>query len=323
MNLLVGIHGGGPQSRMHSLVFMGTPHFGQIILDAVIDQYGIVAVITQPDRKAGRGRKMTISPVKALALEHGLPVLQPQTLREEGIVRQLGDLAPAVIVVAAFGQILPSPILALPKHGCINVHASLLPRYRGAAPIPAAILAGDEQTGVTIMLMDEGLDTGLVLSQATVDIAPEDTTASLTEKLGRVGAQLLLDTLPRWLAGEIAPQEQDDDQATYAGVLRREDGRIDWTEPAARIAQRCRAFYPWPGTFTFWGKRQLKVLRARPLAAVVSAPPGTVMQVDAETAVATGSGLLVLEKVQLGGKRSLAVDAFVHGQRTFVGSILH
>ena len=308
---------------MHSLIFMGTPHFGQIILDAVIGQYDIVAVVTQPDRKAGRGRKTTVSRVKALALEHGLPVLQPRTLREGGIVRRLGDLAPAIIVVAAFGQVLPSTVLALPRHGCINVHASLLPRFRGAAPIPAAILAGDEQTGVTIMVMDEGLDTGPILSEVAVDIAAEDTTASLAEKLGHVGAQLLLDTLPHWLAGEIAPQEQDDDQATYAGVLRREDGRIDWTEPAARIARRCRAFYPWPGTFAFWGKRQLKVLRARPLEAVVSAPPGTVMQVNAETAVATGGGLLVLEKVQLAGKRSLAADAFVHGQRTFVGSVLH
>jgi len=267
---------------------------------------------------------MIISPVKALALAHKLPVLQPQTLRQTGIVQQLRNLAPPVIVVAAFGQILPASILSLPKHGCINVHASLLPRHRGAAPIPAAILAGDEQTGVTIMLMDEGLDTGPVLTQATVGIAPKDTTASLTEKLGHFGGQLLLDTLPHWLAGEITPRKQDDSQATYAGLLRREDGRINWREPATLIARRCRAFHPWPGTFTLWGEKELKVLRARPLSARVSDKvPGKVVQFDSDVAVATGSGLLVLEKVQLAGKRPLPAEEFVRGRRDFVGSLLH
>ena len=308
---------------MDRLVFMGTPRFGQMILEALIGHYEIVAVVTQPDRKAGRGRKVRISPVKALAVEHNLPVLQPQSLRQEEVVQQLRDLAPTVIVVAAFGQILPPSILSLPKQGSINVHASLLPRHRGAAPIPAAILAGDKQTGVTIMLMDRGLDTGPILSQAPLDITPEDTTASLTEKLGQLGGQLLLDTLAHWLAGDITPREQDESHATYAGMLRREDGRIDWTEPAEKIARRCRAFYPWPGAFTFWDEKRLKVLRARPLSVdVPGETPGKVVQFNSNVAVVTGEGLLILDKLQLAGKRPLSAEAFARGHRDFVESLL-
>jgi len=321
--LVTGMWGGKLQLQMARIVFMGTPRFGQIVLDAMASNHDIVAVVTQPDRKAGRGRKVTISSVKAWAQEHGSLVLQPPTLRGEGIAQRLADLAPAVIVVAAFGQILPSQILTLPEYGCINVHGSLLPRHRGAAPIPAAILAGDQRTGVTIMLMDGGVDTGPILSQASVDIAAEDTTASLAEKLGHLGATLLMDTLPRWLAGDILPQKQDDGRVTYAGLLRREDGRIDWTESAAQISRRCRAFYPWPGTFCSWGKKELKVLHARPLPSALSAPPGKVMRVDSAVVVATGNGLLVLEKVQLAGKRPMLADPFVRGQHGFVGSTLH
>lgn len=308
---------------MDRLVFMGTPRFGQMILEALLGEYEIVAVVTQPDRRAGRGRKTVISPVKDLAQEHSLPVLQPQSLRRGEVGRQLRDIAPTMIVVAAFGQILPPSLLALPKHGSVNVHASLLPRHRGAAPIPAAILAGDKQTGVTIMLMDEGLDTGPILSQAEVDITPEDTTASLTEKLGQLGGQLLLDTLPRWMAGDVAPIKQDESQATYARLLRRHDGRIDWMEPAERIARRCRALYPWPGAFTFWNGKRLKLLGACPLSVNLPAEtPGKVVQFDSRIAVVAGEGLLVLAKLQLAGKRSLSAEEFARGQRGFVGALL-
>jgi methionyl-tRNA formyltransferase len=307
----------------HRLVFMGTPRFGQIILAALLGHYEIVGVLTQPDRKAGRGRKVAISPVKALALENDLPLLQPRTLREEAVVEQLRQLEPAVIVVAAFGQILPPSILSLPSYGAINVHASLLPRHRGAAPIPAAILASDERTGITIMLMDEGLDTGPILSQQSLEITAQDTTPSLTEKLGHLGAELLLDTLPRWLAGEVSPQQQDDGQATYAPVLRKEQGRIDWSAPAELIARRCRAFYPWPGAFTTWQGERLKVLAAHPISAEPSSEvPGSVMQFDSDIAVVTGEGLLVLEELQLAGRRPASAQDFAHGQRTFVGSVL-
>jgi len=311
------------QVQMARVVFMGTPRFGQIVLDGMAGHHDIVAVVTQPDRRAGRGRRVTMSPVKAWALEHGSLVLQPPTLRGEEIAQRLADLAPAVIVVAAFGQILPSQILTLPDYGGINVHASWLPRYRGAAPIPAAILDGDERTGVTIMLMDDGVDTGPILSQASLDIEAEDTTASVAEKLGRLGAKLLVDTLPRWLAGDILPQKQDDTRVVYAGLLRREDGRIDWTESAAQVSRRCRAFYPWPGTFAYWGKKELKVLRARSLPSALSAPAGKVMRIDSKVVVATGNGLLVLEEVQLAGRRPMLADAFVRGQHGFVGSTLH
>ncbi len=309
--------------RKDRIVFMGTPRFGELVLQALIGHYSVAAVVTQPDRQAGRGRRMRISSVKALALQHDLPVLQPRKVAQPAVVEQLQEWAPDVIIVAAFGQILPSAILSLAEHGAVNVHASLLPRHRGAAPIPAAILAGEKQTGITIMLMDEGIDTGPILSQAALDIDPDDTTASLTEELGRLGGELLLDTLPQWLAGEIAPWEQDESLATYAGLLQREDGYIDWTEPAEQIARRCRAYDPWPGTSTVWNGRKLKIIRARPLSTELSDhTPGEVLQIDSSIVVATGQGLLLLEEVQLAGKRPLPAEDFGRGQRDFVGSIL-
>lgn len=307
---------------MDRIIFMGTPRFGQMILEALIGHYEIAAVVTQPDRPAGRGRKPVVSPVKASALAHGLLVLQPPKVRQPEVVQQLRALAPAVIVVAAFGQILPSSVLSVPPHGCINVHASLLPRHRGAAPIPAAILAGDVQTGVTIMLMDEGMDTGPILSQAAIPILSDDTTASLTERLGCLGGQLLLDTLPRWLAGEITPQKQDEQGVTYSRLLRKEDGRIDWSEPAEFIARKCRAYYPWPTAFTFWDGRELKILRAHAVPLQSTEMPGKVVLADSDVAVVTGEGLIILEEVQLAGKRPLAIQEFVRGQRSFVGALL-
>lgn len=308
---------------MERFVFMGTPRFGQMILSALIGHYEVAAVVTQPDRKAGRGRQWAISAVKSLALEHHVPLLQPEKLRQAEVVQELEHLAPTVIVVAAFGQILPASILSLPQYGCVNVHASLLPRHRGAAPIPAAILAGDRTTGVTVMLMDEGVDTGFILSQDSIDIAAEDTSASLEEKLGTLGGQLLLDTLPRWLRGEITPRAQDSSQATYTSLLRREDGHIVWTESAEKIARQCRAFYPWPGAFAFWQDKELKILRARPgPSCQPETTPGMVLQSDSQVAVATASGLLVLEMVQLAGKRPLSAAEFVRGQRSFIGAIL-
>ena len=308
---------------MDRIIFMGTPHFGQIILQALIGRYEIAAVVTQPDEGAGRGRKVTISPVKALALVHNLPVLQPVKVRQPEVVEQLRSLAPAAIVVAAFGQILPPSILSLPPHGCINVHGSLLPRHRGAAPVPAVILAGDKETGITIMLMDAGMDTGPMLSQASIGIAPDDTTASLTENLGALGAQLLLGTLPRWMAGEVTPEKQDDSLATYTRLLRREDGHIRWADTAEGIGRQCRAFNPWPGAFAYRGGQQIKVLRARPVATQFPGePPGTVVQLDAQVGVVTGDGTLVLEQVQLAGKRAMSIEDFVRGQRNLVGTVL-
>jgi methionyl-tRNA formyltransferase len=313
---------------MEKLIFMGTPDFAVPVLEALIGQYEIVGVVTQPDRRAKRGRKVEASPVKVVALAHNLPVLQPPSLRQPDAVAELRALAPDVIVVAAYGQILPAEVLAIPPRGCLNVHASLLPRCRGAAPVSAAILAGDEETGVTIMLMDEGMDTGPILSQATCPISPQDTRESLRARLAQLGADLMMDTLPRWLAAEdmaneIEPQPQDHDQATYCGIIAKEDGLIDWSQPAIEICRSCRAYCSWPGIYTHWQGKLLKVLRAEALPQWAGeGEPGQVMALDEGLAVATGEGALLLGEVQLAGKKALSAEAFARGQRDFVGSLL-
>jgi len=308
---------------MERLVFMGTPHFGALVLEPLIGHYDIVGVITQPDREAGRGRKLSMPAVKRLALDQHLPVFQPMSLRQADFAEQLHTLDPAVIVVAAYGKILPDWILSLARFQCINVHASLLPRHRGAAPIPAAILAGDRQTGVTVMVIAPQLDTGPILSQATVDITNEDTAASLTDTLGALGGKLLADTLPHWMAGQITPQIQGESPTPYAAQLRHEDGHIQWAHSAESIARQCRAFYPWPRAFAFWRGVELQVLRARPVPiGPHDFPPGTVIWMGPDIAVVTGHDALILEELQLAGKRPLPVIEFVRGQRSFVGSKL-
>ena len=305
------------------IVFMGTPAFAVPTLEQIIECYEVAGVLTQPDRRAGRGRRMVVSPVKETALAHGLPVLQPRTLRRPEVVEEIRALEPEAIVVAAYGLILPSAVLEIPPHGCLNVHASLLPRYRGAAPIPAAILACEAETGVTIMLMDEGMDTGPILAQARMTIQPEDTARTLSEKLARLGADLLMETLPRWLRGEIEPQPQDEGQATYSRLIRKEDGLIDWSLPAMEIERQVRAYTPWPSAYTFWRGKPLKILRARPLAGWSSrAKPGEVMELLQGIAVVAGEGALLLEEVQLADKRAMGAEEFARGQRGFMGATL-
>lgn len=313
---------------MERVVFMGTPNFAVPVLKALIGRYKIVAVVTQPDRRAKRGNKLLASPVKSVALAHNLPVLQPLSLRHPDVVAELRALSPDVIVVAAYGHILPAEVLAIPPMGCLNVHASLLPRHRGAAPVSAAILAGDEETGVTIMLMDEGMDTGPILSQVACPISSQDTRESLRARLAQLGADLLMDTLPRWLAAEdmankIEPQPQDHDQATYCYLIAKEDGLIDWSQPAVEICRSCRAYCSWPGIYTYWRGKLLKVLSAESLPQWSGeAEPGQVMALDEGLAVATGEGSLLLGEVQLAGKRALSAQDFARGQRDFVGSVL-
>ena len=308
---------------MNRLVFMGTPLFAELILQALLGHFDIAAVITQPDRGAGRGRKIKASCTKTFAQEHGLPMLQPERIGDSGVIELLRAFRPRLIVVAAYGQILPPDVLSVPDCGAINVHASLLPRHRGAAPIPASILAGDQQTGVTIMLMDEGLDTGPILSQAAQQILDHDTTASLTLKLGRLGGRLLLDTLPRWLSGSLEATAQDGRAATYARPVHREDGRIDWTDSADKIDRLIRAYNPWPGAFTSWGGKELKLIRAHPeRSEPQSQSVGTVVLRGSHPAIVTGDGLLVLEELQLAGKHRLGAVEFARGQRAFVGATL-
>jgi methionyl-tRNA formyltransferase len=306
------------------IVFMGTPEFAVPTLLALDEHHQVVGVVSQPDRRAGRGQKMTASPVKEAALERELPVFQPDTLRTPEALVYLADWRPDLIVVAAFGQILRLPVLRLPPHGCLNVHASLLPRYRGAAPISAAILAGDPVTGATIMCMDEGMDTGPILAQAKCPIGPDDTTASLTAKLADLGSHLLIETLPAWLAGEIAARPQDEAQATYCRPLSKEDGRLDWTRSAAHLDRQVRACHPWPGAYTTWEGKRLKILRARPMAGWQGeAEPGTVIELEAGgLAVVAGQGALELREVQLAGKKPVAAGPFARGQRHLVGGSL-
>jgi methionyl-tRNA formyltransferase len=318
---------------MARVVFMGSPDFALPSLSRLIaDGYTIVGVYTQPDREAGRGRVLTPPPVKEAALAHGLPVFQPASLRREGAVDDLRALHPDVIVVAAYGQILRRPVLEIPPHGVLNVHASLLPRWRGAAPIQAAILAGDRETGVSIMRIDEGLDTGPVLARRATPISDFDNAGTLTDRLAELGADLLGETLPRWLRGEITAAPQDDALATYAPRVDKDAGRIDWTLPAADLWRHVRAYTPWPSAFTTLRDGVLRILEAWPLAGDTDEPPGTVVPVPpgageevpperprAAFAVQTGAGLLVPLKLQRAGKRPLFAEEFLRGERDLIG----
>jgi methionyl-tRNA formyltransferase len=306
---------------------MGTPEFAAPSLRALIGSaHRLVAVYTQPDRKAGRGQSVVSSPVRQLALSQGLEVVQPDSLKTAGAVEKLAAFAPDLIVVAAFGQMLPPEVLALPKFGCLNVHPSLLPRYRGASPIATAILQGDEVTGVTIMLLDAGMDTGAILSRKEVPISDDDTTGSLAARLAQVGAQLLMETLPLWLDGQIKPQPQEESRASYSKVITKADGEMDWKLPALELWRRIRAFDPWPGCFTRWRNKRLKLIKVVPLPGGKSGEPGKVIALSplapAVVGVETGDGVLGLLNVQLEGKREMPADEFVRGQRDFVGSSL-
>jgi methionyl-tRNA formyltransferase len=308
---------------MTRIVFMGTPAFAVPLLEQLAESHEIVAVVTQPDRPAGRKRRLIPPPVKEAALIRGLPVWQPSTLRTPEAVAHLSALAPDVIVVVAFGQILRADVLAIPPHGCLNVHGSLLPKYRGAAPVPAAILAGEAETGVTLMQMDRGMDTGAIIAQARCPIAPDNTTATLREKLCHLGADLVLETLPRWLAGEIIPQPQNDSQATYCHPIAKSDGQLDWRRPARELERWVRAYIPWPTAFTHWQGRLFKVLRAAPMPEWHGdGQIGQVVALKDGAGVITGGGALRLLHVQLAGKRAVTIEEFLRGQREFLGSVL-
>ena len=304
------------------VVFMGTPEFAVPTLAMLADSFHVVGVFTQPDKPAGRGQRLTASPVKQWAGQRGLPVLQPRTLRDAAIQAQLAEMKPDVIVVAAFGLLLPKPVLDLPPRGCLNVHASLLPKYRGAAPIPAAILDGEQETGVTLMVMDEGLDTGPALASAAIPILPDDTTDTLTTRLAELGTRLLAEMLPRWIAGEVAPQPQDHSRATLAPKLDKADGRLDWSRPAVELDRRVRAFSPWPGTFTAWNGKLLRILSVQVTGGLSDEAPGRVIKDAQGIGVATGDGVLRLVTVQLEGKRAMGAGDFARGQPAFLGSLL-
>ena len=305
---------------MAKILFMGTPAFAVPSLKALMSAHDVVAVVTQPDRPAGRNRRPRLSPVKQLAQSAGIPVFQPKRIRQPDAIAGLRAANADLFVVVAFGQILPQAVLELPRYGTINVHASLLPRWRGAAPIQAAIRAGDSESGVTIMLLDAGLDTGPTLTSRGLQLAEDETGESLHDKLSVLGADLLVDTLPRFLNGDITPIAQDETRATYAPQIKKEDGEIDWTQPAIVIERLVRAFTPWPGTYTQLDGDLLKIIAG--YAAIGSAPAGQVCVCDEEIAIGTGDGLYFPLELQLAGKKRLSIGEFTKGQRNLIGSVL-
>jgi len=303
---------------MASIVFMGTPEFAVPALERLIEHHDVIGVVTQPDRPAGRNRQVQMSPVKQVALAHDIPVFQPEKLRRPEAIDELRQWQPDVYVVTAFGQILPQAVLDIPPHGSLNIHASLLPRWRGAAPINAAIRAGDAESGITIMKMDAGLDTGPILTQRAIPLASDETAQTLHDKLARLGADLLIETLPGYLCGDILPQPQDDSRMTFAPRIQKEEGRIDWTQDAASIERMTRAFTPWPGTVTQWNDRQLKIHSGA--VSEGSAQPGQVVERGGRVAIGTGEGLFYPVRVQLEGKNAVSIEDFTRGYPNFISS---
>ena len=298
-----------------SLVFMGTPEFALPSLKGLLSAGAPISlVVTQPDRPKGRGRKMIAPPVKVLAEAEKIPVYQPQKVRSGEAIERIAALAPDCIVVAAYGQLLPAEILALPQLGAVNVHASLLPKYRGPAPIHWALIRGEEKTGITTMLMDIGMDTGDILMQSEVVIQPEDTAGTLHDRLAEEGGKVLVETLHLLKKGTLQPRPQDDSQATYAPMLAKEDGEIDWNEEAKKICCRIRGLDPWPGGFTLWEGKRLKLFGCQPLSLPTKARPGTVIAAsDDGLQVASGKGVVLIKTLQLEGRRCLPVADFLRG----------
>ncbi len=307
-----------------NVVFMGTSAFAVPSLERLLTaHHPVLAVVTQPDRPRGRGLQVFPSPVKELALARRLPVLQPARARDPGFIAQLGALEPHLIVVVAYGQLLPPALLAIPGRGCVNVHASLLPKYRGAAPINWALIRGEVVTGVTIMLMEETLDTGPILLQASVAIDPHDNAQTLHDRLATLGADTLVEALEGLESGRLAPIPQDHRQATYAPKLRKEDGMLQWDRRAVELANLIRGVTPWPGAYTTHAGIPLKISRARAVPSPATTRAGVVARVDREGAwVETGDGYLLVEQVQAPGRRAMDVAAYARGHALHPGDVL-
>ena len=308
---------------MSNIIFMGSPAFAVSSLAALAGAgHQIIGVYTQPDRPAGRGRKLTPPPVKVWAQAHGLPVFQPPSLHTPEALAELRRLAPQAMAIAAYGKLLPETVLAVPPKGVLNVHPSLLPKYRGPLPSQSGRLGGDAVTGVSIMLVDAGMDSGPVLAQTSRPIAVTDTAEGLEHELADEGGRLLVETLARWLRGEVTPAPQDETEATFSRKLEKEDGEIIWSGAAADIERRIRALNPWPGCYTTWRGATLKVLKAYALPGRGGVPGAVVALGAGRTAVATGDGVLALEVVQPEGKQQMTARELVAGRHDFVGSRL-
>lgn len=305
---------------------MGTPEFAVPSIEALLaSEDEVVGVVTQPDRPKGRGQELTPPPVKVVAQRAGKPVIQPTKMKDPALLESLTAWQPDVIAVAAFGRILPPSILALPPKGCINVHGSLLPKYRGAAPIQWAVINGEKETGITTMLMDAGMDTGAMLLKEATPIQPEDTSHTLSERLAQIGARLLIETLRQLKAGQLHPIQQDHSQATLAPILKKEDGLIDWSMSAEAIANRVRGFNPWPGAYTFAGSDRWTIWNATVIEDVESAGvPGTVHRASKDALlICTGQGLLSVTQLQPAGSRRMAIGEYLAGHPLLDGLQLH
>ncbi|PKB73350.1 MAG: methionyl-tRNA formyltransferase [SAR202 cluster bacterium Io17-Chloro-G7] len=319
-----------PGGRLR-LLFMGTPEFTVPVLESLIqaENVEVVGVYTPPDRPKGRGRAVEMPPVKSFALDQGLPVFQPASLRPETIQQELAALDPDVIVVAAYGKLLPEAVLTTPAYGCLNLHPSLLPKYRGPSPVATTILEGEPTTGVTLMLLDQGMDTGPIIAQRECSLLGGETAGSLTEALFRLGGELLLENLGPWVAGEVSANSQDESLASITSKLQRQDGEADWRLSAKELERRHRAFTPWPGLFTVWEGKVLKLLDVKTSSpgsdqhAEAAHQPGRVVATTGSGAeVATGEGMLELRTVQLEGRRAQSASEFMRGYPSVIGSLL-
>jgi methionyl-tRNA formyltransferase len=304
------------------IIFMGTPDFACPTLKTLIDRgEQVVAVVTQPDRPKGRGQQTLPPPVKVLALEHNIPVLQPVKVRLPESIEEIRGLEPDLIVVVAFGQILPKALLEIPKHGCINVHASLLPRYRGAAPLNWCIINGETETGVTTMMMDVGLDTGDMLLKKATPIDPDEDTRTLHDRLSQIGAELLGETLDQLAAGRLVPEKQDDALTCYASMLKKEDGMIDWSKDAPVIKNLVRGMTPWPGAYSHLDDKLLKIYRVQ--TASGNGAPGEVLSAGRDgIEVGCGTGSIIINELQLEGKKRLSAAEFLAGCKLTPGTQL-
>ncbi len=306
------------------IVFMGTPDFAVPSLKLLLEKgYDISLVVTQPDKPAGRGKKLKPPPVKEFALEHGLKVVQPETLKDKGFVERLKEISPDFIVVVAYGKIIPKEILEIPKYCVLNVHASLLPKFRGASPIQSALLEGEKETGVTIMKVSERLDAGDIFLQEKVQITEGDNAETLHDKLSVLGAELLIKAIEGIVSGSLQATPQDETRATYCKQISKEEGKIDWSLSAERIFNMIRAFTPWPSAYTYFRGKQLKLLKALAVECSDSSSPGTIVRVDKDSfTVKAGKGCVKVLRVKLEGKREMDAGEFINGYRLSVGEVL-
>ncbi|SHJ95991.1 methionyl-tRNA formyltransferase [Desulforamulus aeronauticus] len=307
------------------IVFMGTPDFAAASLQALIaSKHQVVAVVTQPDRPKGRGKQVQAPPVKVLALQHNISVLQPATIKTEDFLQTLRELQPTCIVVVAYGKILPQAVLQLPPKGCINVHASLLPYYRGSAPIHWSVMNGERETGVTTMFMDEGMDTGDMILKKYLTIAPQDNVGLVHDRLAKLGAELLIETMDLLEQGEVPRASQDHRLATYAPMLKKEHELIHWDRAAGDIHNHVRGMDPWPGTYTLWQNKVLKIWRTElPKAREINSLPGTVLEeAPSGILIQTGQGQILVQELQLQGSKRMEVKEFLRGKSLTPGTIL-